>query len=271
MSDTLISPSPLVPSNALGVETVVSVRHWNEHLFSFRVTRPASFRFRSGEFVMIGLPGDNGKPLLRAYSVASPSWDEELEFLSIKVPDGPLTSRLQLIRPGDGIYLGKKPTGTLVADALLPGRRLFLLSTGTGLAPFLSVARDPDIYDLFDHVVVVHSVRRVSDLAYAREQEAKWAADPLVDEKAPAQFHYIPTVTREPFHRSARIGALIDDGTLFANLPGEARFDPATDRIMMCGSMDMIRELGARFEAAGFAEGSNAKPGAYVIERAFVG
>lgn len=262
----------LEPSAALSVESVTSVRHWNEHLFSFRVTRPASFRFRSGEFVMIGLQGANGKPLLRAYSVASPSWDEELEFLSIKVPDGPLTSRLQKIEPGDQIYLGRKPTGTLVADALLPGKRLFLLATGTGLAPFLSVARDPDIYDLYDHVVVVHSVRRVSDLAYRDEQEAKWADDPLVDEKAPAQFVYVPTVTREPFGRSARIGALIDTGELFAaGVPGEPRFDPATDRVMMCGSMDMIKEMGARFEALGFEEGSNAKPGAYVIERAFVG
>ena len=268
MSDT--APA-LTPSNALSVETVVSVRHWNEHLFSFRISRPASFRFRSGEFVMIGLQGDNGKPLLRAYSVASPSWDEELEFLSIKVPDGPLTSRLQRIAPGDQIYLGKKPTGTLVSDALLPGKRLFLLSTGTGLAPFLSVARDPDIYDLFEQVIVVHSVRRVSDLAFREEQEAKWASDPLVDEKAPAQFHYVPTVTREPFPRQARIGALIDDGSLFDGIPGEPRFDPATDRIMMCGSMDMIKEMGARFDALGFEEGSNAKPGAYVIERAFVG
>ena len=263
--------APLEPTAALTVETVVSVRHWNEHLFSFRISRPASFRFRSGEFVMIGLLGDNGKPLLRAYSVASPSWDEELEFLSIKVQDGPLTSKLQLIQPGDQIYLGRKPTGTLVSDALLPGKRLFLLSTGTGLAPFLSVARDPDIYDLFDHVIVVHSVRRVSDLAFREEQDAKWKDDPLVDEKGPAQFHYVPTVTREPFPRSQRIGAMIEDGSLFEGLPGEARFDPATDRIMMCGSMAMIKELGARFDAMGFVEGSNANPGAYVIERAFVG
>ncbi|MBU3076457.1 ferredoxin--NADP reductase [Sphingomonas quercus] len=274
MSETVASTaeSGLSATAALSVETVVSVRHWNEHLFSFRITRPASFRFRSGEFVMIGLQGDNGKPLLRAYSVASPSWDEELEFLSIKVQDGPLTSRLQLIKPDDQIYLGRKPTGTLVADALLPGKRLFLLSTGTGLAPFLSVARDPDIYDLFDHVIVVHSVRRVSDLAYREEQEAKWANDPLVDEKCATQFTYIPTVTREPFHRSARIGALIDSGELFAaGIPGEPAFNPETDRVMMCGSMDMIKELGARFEGLGFEEGSNAKPGAYVIERAFVG
>lgn len=276
MSETVATTAEtgqLAPSAALTVETVVSVRHWNEHLFSFRITRPASFRFRSGEFVMIGLQGDNGKPLLRAYSVASPAWDEELEFLSIKVPDGPLTSRLQRIQPGDQIYLGRKPTGTLVADALLPGKRLFLLSTGTGLAPFLSVARDPDIYDLFDHVIVVHSVRRLSDLAFREEQEAKWTNDPLVDEKAASQFTYVPIVTREPFPRQARIGALIDSGELFTDtgVPGEPRFNPETDRVMMCGSMDMIKELGARFEGLGFEEGSNAKPGAYVIERAFVG
>ena len=174
----------LTPTTALSVETVQSVHHWNEHLFSFSVSRPDSFRFRSGEFVMIGLQGDNGKPLLRAYSVASPSYDEKLDFLSIKVEDGPLTSKLQKVQPGDNIYLGRKPTGTLVADALLPGKRLFMLSTGTGLAPFLSVARDPDIYDMFDEVVIVHSVRRVSDLAFHDELVGKLADDPLVGDVA---------------------------------------------------------------------------------------
>ena len=267
MSDMIGEAQTLAPSAALSVETVTRVRHWNEHLFSFAITRPASFRFRSGEFVMIGLP-DGKRPLLRAYSIASPAYAEELEFLSIKVPDGPLTSRLQAIVEGDPIFLGRKPTGTLVSDALLPGRRLFLLSTGTGLAPFLSVARDPDIYDMFDEVVVVHSVRRVSDLAYREELAGKLADDPLVGEAAAEKLRYVPTVTREDFATRARIGALIDDGTLFAGGPG---FDPATDRVMMCGSMDMIRELARRLEELGFDEGSNAKPGAYVIERAFVG
>jgi ferredoxin--NADP+ reductase len=267
MSDRIGEAETLAPSAALSVETVTRVRHWNEHLFSFAITRPASFRFRSGEFVMIGLP-DGKRPLLRAYSIASPAYAEELDFLSIKVPDGPLTSRLQKIVEGDPIFLGRKPTGTLVSDALLPGKRLFLLSTGTGLAPFLSVARDPDIYDMFEEVVVVHSVRRVSDLAYRAELESRLADDPLVGDVAIEKLRYVPTVTREAFPTQARIGALIDDGALFAGGPG---FSPETDRIMMCGSMDMIRELAKRFEGLGFEEGSNAKPGAYVIERAFVG
>jgi ferredoxin--NADP+ reductase len=271
LNDVTIEKPVLEPTGALSVETVLSVKHWNEHLFSFRITRPASFRFRSGEFVMIGLQGDNGKPLLRAYSVASPAWDEELEFLSIKVQDGPLTSKLQLIQPGDQIYLGRKPTGTLVTDALLPGKRLFMLSTGTGLAPFLSLARDPDVYEFYEQVVVVHSVRRVSDLAFHDELTGKLAEDPLVSEQAAAQFHYVPTVTREPFRNNVRIDKLMETGALFEGIPGEQKFNPETDRIMMCGSMEMIKQFGAYFEEQGFAEGSNAAPGAYVIERAFVG
>lgn len=270
MSDRVAAAATLTPSASLTVEEVRSVRHWNEHLFSFSISRPASFRFRSGEFVMIGLPGE-GRPLLRAYSIASPSWAEELEFLSIKVPDGPLTSRLQKIEPGDPIFLGRKPTGTLVADALLPGRRLFLLSTGTGLAPFLSLARDPDIYERFSQIVLVHCVRRVSDLAFRELLESQLAGDPLVQDQALLQFHYLPTVTREPFHTTGRIGALIDGGRLFAHpLTGDPHLDPAHDRIMLCGSMSMIRDLQARFEALGFKEGSNASPGDFVIERAFV-
>ncbi|MES2158249.1 MAG: ferredoxin--NADP reductase [Pseudomonadota bacterium] len=272
MNDVTIEKPVLEPTGALSVETVLSVRHWNEHLFSFRISRPASFRFRSGEFVMIGLKGDNGKPLLRAYSVASPSWDEELEFLSIKVQDGPLTSRLQLIEPGDQIYLGRKPTGTLVTDALLPGKRLFMLSTGTGLAPFLSLSRDPDVYEFYEQVVAVHSVRRVSDLAFRDELSTKLAEDPLVAEQAATQFHYMPTVTREPFDgNTARIDKLVESGTLFEGVPGAAKFDPETDRIMMCGSMEMIKQFAAWFEENGFTEGSNAAPGQFVIERAFVG
>lgn len=264
--------APLEPTASLSVEKVLSVTHWNEHLFSFRIARPASFRFRSGEFVMIGLQGDNGKPLLRAYSVASPAWDEELEFLSIKVEDGPLTSKLQQIKVGDDIYLGRKPTGTLVADALLPGRRLFLLGTGTGLAPWMSLIRDPDIYALFEEVIVVHSVRRVSDLAYREVLESLLADDPLVAEEAAAKLTYLPTVTREDFHTTVRIEKLIESGKMFEG--GSAtppHFDPDHDRVMLCGSMAMIKETAEMLDARGFTEGSNAKPGEYVIERAFVG
>ena len=257
------------PTAALSVERVNWVRHWNEHLFSFAVTRPPSFRFRSGEFVMLGLPGEK-RPLLRAYSIASAAYADELEFLSIKVPDGPLTSRLGHIQAGDQLYLGRKPTGTLVADALTPGSRLFLLSTGTGLAPFLSIVRDPDIYDCFGQITLVHSVRRVDDLANRVELESQLAGDPLVQDQALLQFNYVPTVTREPFRNTGRIGDLIASGRLFDKLSGPAQFDPETDRVMLCGSMAMIRDTAAMLDALGFTEGSNAKPGDYVIERAFV-
>ncbi|WP_294390946.1 ferredoxin--NADP reductase [uncultured Sphingomonas sp.] len=264
--------APLEPTASLSVEKVLSVKHWNEHLFSFTITRPASFRFRSGEFVMIGLQGDNGKPLLRAYSIASPAYAEELEFLSIKVENGPLTAQLQQIKEGDDIYLGRKPTGTLVTDALKPGRRLFLMGTGTGLAPWMSIIRDPDVYDLFNQVVVVHSVRRVSDLAYREWLESKLADDPLVDNVAAEQLTYVPTVTREDFHTRDRIDVLIKDGRLFQGNAGEPpRFDPEHDRVMLCGSMAMIKDTAELLEQLGFTEGSNAQPGDYVIERAFVG
>lgn len=265
-------PPQLLPEHAAFQTCQVRwVRHWNEHLFSFAIERPASFRFRSGEFVMLGLEGE-GKPLMRAYSIASPTWSDELEFLSIKVPDGPLTSRLQTIREGDQLYLGKKPTGTLVSDALLPGRRLFMLSTGTGLAPFLSIARDPDIYDAFGQIVIVHSTRRVSDLAYHDELTAQLAGDPLVADQALLQFHYIPTVTREPFRTTGRIGQLIEEGWLFhPPVAGDRALNPETDRVMLCGSSEMIRDFSAMLKRHGFEEGSNAKPGTFVVERAFVG
>ncbi|MEH3101778.1 ferredoxin--NADP reductase [Sphingomonas adhaesiva] len=269
----------LIPDSAAFTTVAVKwVKHWNEHLFSFAVERPASFRFRSGEFVMLGLPGlpgedgTPGKPVMRAYSIASPSWAEELEFLSIKVAEGPLTGRLQAVKPGDQLYLGKKPTGTLVLDALLGGKRLFMLSTGTGLAPFLSVARDPDVYERFEQVVIVHGVRRVDDLAWRDMLTAQLADDPLVADQALLQFHYLPAVTREPFHTMGRITTLIEDGRLFdAPVVGERRFDPETDRVMLCGSTEMIRETAGMLEAAGLVEGSNANPGQFVIERAFVG
>jgi ferredoxin--NADP+ reductase len=270
----LRAPVLIPESTAFSSVAVKWVRHWNEHLFSFAVERPASFRFRSGEFVMIGLPGEaeGGKPVMRAYSIASPAWAEELEFLSIKVEGGPLTGRLQAIRPGDQLYLGRKPTGTLVLDALLGGKRLFMLSTGTGLAPFLSVARDPDVYERFEQVVIVHGVRRVSDLAWSEMMTAQFAEDPLVGDQALLQFHYLPSVTREAFHTTGRITTLIEDGRLFAPpLIGERHFDPETDRVMLCGSTAMINETAKILDAAGLVEGSNANPGQYVIERAFVG
>lgn len=257
-------------STALAVETVRRVKHLTEGLFSFSISRPTSFRFRSGEFVMVGLPNE-GKPLLRAYSIASPSYADELEFLSIKLPDGPLTSRLQHIDVGDPVYLGKKPTGTLVTGALLPGRRLFLLATGTGIAPFMSLVRDPDVYRQFSEIVLVHSVRRVADLAYRDLLEGQLASDPLVQDEALLQFHYIPTVTREPFRNQGRIATLIEDGRLFESVSGPRRFDPESDRVMLCGSMAMIKDHAADFGHRGFTEGSNAKPGQFVIERAFVG
>ena len=255
---------------SLSEETVTSVTHWDEHMFSFRMTRPPSFRFNAGEFAMIGLMVDD-KPLLRAYSMASPTWDEEVEFLSIKVADGPLTSRLQKILPGDKVLLGRKPTGTLVAEALLPGKRLFMLSTGTGLAPFMSVMREPDTYERFDEVVMIHSVRKVRDLAYREMLETRLADDPLVADEAATKLHYVPTVTREPFRTQGRIGELMESGALFAGVRGPARFDAETDRVMMCGSMAMIKEFAARFDGLGFSEGAHSHPGHYVIERAFVG
>ncbi len=258
-------------SKAITVETITSVQQWNDDLFSLKMTRPASFRFRSGEFIMIGLPKEDGKPLLRAYSMASPSYDEELEFLSIIVQDGPLTSRLQHIKAGDPIYLGKKPTGTLVTDALLPGKRLIMLSTGTGLAPFMSLVRDPEVYGMFDEVIVVHSVRRVKDLAYRDLLESKLEGDPLLEDEDRARMIYVPTVTREDFHTTDRIQVLIDDGRLFKDSTGPNHLDPETDRIMMCGSMAMIKDHAADLEARGFEEGANNKPGQFVIERAFVG
>lgn len=271
---TVLAEPKLIPDHkAFLTVNVKWVRHWNEHLFSFAVDRPAALRFRSGEFIMIGLPGENDdpKPVMRAYSIASPSYSDELEFLSIKVQDGPLTGRLQAIQPGDQLYMGKKPTGTLVCDALLGGERLWLLSTGTGLAPFLSLARDPEVYERFNQVIVVHGVRRVDDLAFREELSAKLADDPLVGEHAQEQFHYIPTVTREPFERQGRITDLIADGSLFAPpVSGPVKFDPETDRVMLCGSTAMIRETAALLESVGLVEGSNANPGQFVIERAFV-
>ena len=248
---------------------VLSVKHWTDTLFELRVTRPPSLRFRAGEFVMLGLLVD-GSPLLRAYSIASPTWDDGLDFYSIKVEGGPLTSRLQHVEPGSQILLGRKPTGTLVLDALRPGRRLYLLSTGTGIAPFASLLREPETYERFDEVVLTHTCRKVEQLAYGRELVYGLHKDPLVGDVAPAQLQYYPTVTRAPFFRKGRITHLIETRMFFRNL-GVAPFNPDEDRAMICGSMAMIGDTRALLEAAGLAEGSNAAPGDFVVEKAFVG
>ena len=276
MSAVLDAPRPAKPpvtSATHHVETVLWVKHWTDQYFSFAITRPASFRFRSGEFVMIGLPGlDGGKPILRAYSIASPSYADTLEFFSIAVADGPLTSRLQKIEPGDQILMAKKPVGTLVVDALQPGRRLFLLGTGTGLAPWLSVARDPDVYDAFERVIVAHCVRQVRDLAYRDLFQEELPADEVFGELAANQLTYLPTVTREPFERQGRITDLITSGRLFRDAGlDQTAFDPESDRVMLCGSMHMIKDVAAILEAQGMVVGSNSEPGDFVLERAFVG
>lgn len=250
-------------------ERITAVRHYTDRLFSFRTTRPQSFRFRSGEFVMIGLPNAE-KPVFRAYSIASPAWDEELEFFSIKVDDGPLTQHLQKIREGDTLLLRPKTTGTLVLDALLPGRRLWMLSTGTGIAPFASIMRDPATYEMFEQVVLTHTCREVAELAYGFDLTRELASNPLIAEFVGDRFTHYATTTREPFERTGRITELIWDERLFKDL-NLAVFDPQHDRIMICGSIDMNRDLKAIAESYGLREGSNNAPAEFVLERAFVG
>lgn len=250
-------------------QTVTTVEHYTDRLFRFRTTRDAGFRFRSGEFVMIGMGGEE-KPVLRAYSIASPSWDEELEFFSIKVEDGPLTSKLQKIQPGDPLVIGKKPTGTLVLDALTPGKRLYMFSTGTGFAPFASLVRDPETYEKFDEVIVTHTTRLVSELSYSEQIVASLADDPLVGDVAPQKIKHIKTCTREPYAVQDRITALIETEQLF-ELAGTAPFDPEIDRVMICGSMEMIQDTKKLVENFGLSEGSNAKPAEFVVEKAFAG
>ena len=274
MSETATAaPKPANP-NAPTEEKVLSVEHYTDRLFSFRITRPMSFRFRSGEFIMIGLPPEPGaekpKPILRAYSVASPSWDEELEFFSIKVEDGPLTSRLQKIQPGDTVLLGRKPVGTLVHDALTPGKRLYMFSTGTGFAPFASVIRDPETYEKFDEVIVTHTCREVAELQYSQKLVESLPNDPLIGEFVGDKLKYFPSVTREEFKHVGRITDLIETGALFGHL-NVPPLNPETDRVMICGSMEMINDTKALVEKAGLEEGSNAAPSQFVIEKAFVG
>ena len=254
-------------------QTVTAVRHWTDRLFSFRMTRPVSLRFRSGEFVMIGLMGDSGKPLLRAYSIASPSWDDELEFYSIKVQDGPLTSRLQHITPGDQIILRPKPVGTLVHDALIPGKRLWLFATGTGFAPFASLLRDPQTYQDYEEVIVTHTCREVDELAYGKELIDVIRSDEmlaeLIGEGFADKLRYYPTTTREDSPTMGRITDLMRSGQCYTDL-GVPCLDPKTDRAMVCGNLAFNLEIKAMLEGYGLEEGANSRPAQYVVEKAFL-
>ena len=250
-------------------ETVLSVHHWNESLFSFTTTRRAGLRFRNGHFLMIGLEVD-GKPLVRAYSVVSPNYEEHLEFLSIKVPDGPLTSRLQNIRVGDPILVSEKSVGTLVLDDLNPGKHLYMFSTGTGMAPFMSILRDPETYERFQKVILVHGVRVVSELAYSDYLRNELPQHEFLGDMVREQFVYYPTVTREAFQQTGRLTTAIDSGKLFEDI-GLPPLDPAVDRAMICGSPAMLKETSEMLDARGFkVSPSLGNPGDYVFERAFV-
>jgi len=251
-------------------QTVTHVHHWNARLFSFRVTRPQSLRFRSGEFLMIGLMDSRGKPLLRAYSIASPSWADELEFYSIKVPDGPLTSRLQHLVVGDQVIIRPKPVGSLVTDALLAGKRLYLVATGTGVAPFASLVRDPEVYETFDQVILTHTTRSATALDFSKHIVQSILSDETLAEIAGGKLWYYPTSTREETPKMGRITSLISSGELFHDLDVPA-FDPAVDRVMICGSMGLNIDMKEILKDAGLTEGSNSEPGQYVLEKAFVG
>ncbi|MGV8825869.1 ferredoxin--NADP reductase [Methylibium petroleiphilum] len=248
-------------------ERVLSVHHWTDRLFSFTTTRDPALRFSNGHFTMIGLRV-NGKPLLRAYSIVSANYEDHLEFLSIKVPDGPLTSRLQHIQVGDTVIVGKKPTGTLLIDYLLPGKRLYLLGTGTGLAPFMSIVRDPETYEKFEQVILVHGVRIVDELAYHDMLVEHLPNHEFLGELVTSKLRYYPTVTRESYKNMGRMTELIENGKLFTDL-GVPPLDPAVDRVMICGSPAMLRDLKHLLEARSFKEGNTTKPGDFVIERAF--
>ena len=276
VNQTAAKPVPTLPD----AQSVTSVTHWTDQLFSFRVSRPASLRFRSGEFVMIGLMGDphpetgKQKPLLRAYSIASPAWDDELEFYSIKVQDGPLTSKLQHIQPGDQIILRPKPVGTLVHDALLPGNRLWMFATGTGFAPFASLLREPETYEKFDEVIVTHTCRDVAELEYGRQLIEGLKSDELMQEligtENLAKIRYYPTTTREESPKMGRITNLLQDGTVFKdlNLP---QINATHDRAMVCGSLGFNKDIMEILEGFGLTEGANSDPQHFVVEKAFVG
>ncbi len=253
--------------SAFNEERVLSVHHWTDKLFTFTTTRDPALRFSNGHFTMIGLRVNN-KPLLRAYSIVSPNYEEHLEFLSIKVPDGPLTSRLQHIQVGDSIIVGKKPTGTLLVDYLLPGKRLYLLSTGTGLAPFMSVIRDPETYERFEKVILVHGVRQTDELAYHDLVTEHLPKHEFLGEMIAKQLLYYPTVTRESYKNMGRITELMANGKLFKDL-GLPDLNPEHDRVMICGSPGMLKDLKHMLETRGFKEGNTSTPGDFVIERAF--
>jgi len=254
--------------SAFNQETVLSVRHWTDTLFSFTATRNSGFRFLNGQFAMIGIEVD-GRPLMRAYSMASANHEEALEFFSIKVADGPLTARLQQIKEGDTILVGRKATGTLITDNLVPGERLLLLSTGTGLAPFASLIKDPDVYDRYQSIVLVHGCRQVSELAYGEHLVASLRDDELFGPLLQDKLTYYPTATREPFRNRGRVTDLIVSGQLFDDI-GQPPLDLATDRLMLCGSPGMLQDLREILDARGFREGSHHEPGHFVIEKAFV-
>jgi ferredoxin--NADP+ reductase len=260
----------MAEAKGLHLPRVTWVHHWTPELFSFRVERPRSFRFQSGEFVMIGLPGPDGRPVMRAYSVASPAWEDHLEFFSVKVPHGALTSRLQHLEVGDGVLLGRKPTGTLVVDALEPGERLIMVGTGTGLAPFLSVLRDPETHERFAHIVVSHTVRQQEELAYRTFLEEEIKTDEIFGELLRDRFTYYPTVTRGEFHRKGRITDRIREG-LFRQDLGLTIEARETSRFMICGSIAFNKEMVEILSGWGLSEGTRSHPGQYVVERAFVG
>ena len=270
VTTTTATKVPTLPD----AQTVLDVKHWTDRLFSFRVSRPQSLRFRSGEFVMIGLLKDDGKPLLRAYSIASPAWDDELEFYSIKVQDGPLTSRLQHIKSGDQIILRPKPVGTLVHDALLPGKRLWFFATGTGIAPFASLIREPQTYEDYDQIILTHTCREVAELEYGRQLVDQVKNDELMAELVGAdnlqKLVYYPTTTREDGPKMGRITTLIKDGTLFGDLD-VTDFGPDKDRAMVCGSIGLNKDIKEILEGYGLREGANSEPAEYVVEKAFVG
>ena len=254
--------------SAFSEERVLSVHHWTDRLFTFTTTRDPALRFSNGHFTMIGLKVNN-KPLLRAYSIVSPNYEDHLEFLSIKVPNGPLTSRLQHVQPGDTIVVGRKPTGTLLIDYLTPAKRLYLMSTGTGLAPFMSIVRDPSTYERFEQIILVHGVREVDELAYHDLLVNHLPQHEFLGEMVRQQLRYYPTVTRESYQNMGRITELIETGKLFTDLDAPP-LDPAEDRVMMCGSPSMLRDLKRILEGRGFHEGNTTTPGDFVVERAFV-
>ncbi len=263
-----VVPPPSQAYGHLNAETVLSVRRWTDRLFSFRTTRDPSLRFENGQFAMIGLEV-GGKPLLRAYSMASANYEDHLEFLSIQVAEGPLTSRLGLIRPGDTVLVGRKPVGTLILDNLRPGRNLFLFATGTGLAPFMALVHDPAVYERFERVILTHTCRTVDELAYRDYITHSLPEHELLGEEVAAKLVYYPTVTRETFDIAGRVTDRFRSGALHADL-GLPPVDHELDRAMICGSSAMLAESEAMLQGLGFVEGHNAKPGEYVIEKAFV-